>query len=133
MVQMGWTGSGQVWHLENARTILANGIWPRELSLGVYRLDPSIRRNVWRGWGVEQLANDGNESWNGITSFAGWSLGRPANNPSGLRCDLRCFALVNGLISDEDAERFEGWAVHTFGMTDRLPADHPYRNSPPLV
>jgi len=41
--------------------------------------------------------------------------------------------LVSGVPGDEDRKRIEGYLAHKWGLTGNLPADHPYKNSPPTV
>lgn len=44
-----------------------------------------------------------------------------------------CVAAVAGAgaISDADWQRLEGWAAHRYGLTDNIPADHPYKEVAP--
>jgi hypothetical protein len=40
--------------------------------------------------------------------------------------------LINGVMDyGEEWKKCEGWLSHTFGLTENLPSDHPYKMSPP--
>lgn len=41
--------------------------------------------------------------------------------------------IVMGSENINDIDRLFGWAAHKYSLTANLPADHPYKNEPPLV
>lgn len=47
--------------------------------------------------------------------------------------DIWEILLVDGEPSDADRERIEGYFAHKWGITDKLPPLHPYRNSAPIT
>jgi hypothetical protein len=85
----------------------------------------------------------GDSNWP-LTAFAGDQvvavgryLGSIAGVPSqsslewNLHSELFCVIETTAPILIANRERLEGWAAHTFGITARLPANHPYKNAPP--
>lgn len=45
----------------------------------------------------------------------------------------RAMVIVDGVISDADAQRVEGWWAHQFGQAALLPSDHPFKASAPRL
>lgn len=41
--------------------------------------------------------------------------------------------LCSDAVTDRDRDRLEGYAAWTDGLQSKLPASHPYKNSPPLI
>lgn len=46
---------------------------------------------------------------------------------------LGCTIFGIGILSEIDRQKLEGWAAHKYGLTDNLPADHPYKTLIPTV
>ena len=42
--------------------------------------------------------------------------------------EIICFSTK---LSDDDRHGVEGYLAHKWGLTDKLPTDHPYKNSAP--
>ena len=42
-------------------------------------------------------------------------------------------ALVVGPFSDSDIDKLFGWAAHEYNLAANLPADHPYKSTPPTI
>jgi hypothetical protein len=41
--------------------------------------------------------------------------------------------LASVVPSQSDQEKMEGWSAHAYGLAASLPANHPYKNAPPMV
>jgi hypothetical protein len=41
--------------------------------------------------------------------------------------------LIDGLPSTDDRQKLEGYLAHKWGLTAKLPVDHPYKTTPPTV
>jgi hypothetical protein len=39
--------------------------------------------------------------------------------------------IMDALATDSDRQKLEGYMAHKWGLTDNLPANHPYKNAPP--
>ena len=48
-------------------------------------------------------------------------------------CGLTFLLVVDKALSTEDLQRLEGYLAHEGNFTDKLPSDHPYRNSVPMI
>jgi hypothetical protein len=124
----GWNA---VWHFPGSNRVFP-GMPQGAITAAVFRLQFGQAVNQVRVWGTTQNSNSGGTT--GPTGTApGWSYGRQFWNPGASPLNLRCFGIVSGVMSDADAERFEGWAAHTFGYAANLPANHPYKTAPPFL
>jgi pectate lyase len=75
----------------------------------------------------------GNVTGNGTDSASTLRIGGNHNNsnlPTVEICEL--FVWTKSIPAD-DRQRLEGYAAHKWGITEELPADHPYRSAPPTV
>lgn len=54
-------------------------------------------------------------------------------NQLGVDAKVTDIIMFSSQISQPDVENLEGWAAHKYGLQSELPADHPYKNSPPLA
>lgn len=66
----------------------------------------------------------------GIT-IGGWSVSSTTYAHADI--DLKCFLVVRGVLSIENRHKLEGWAAHKYGLTDNLPAGHPYKTLVPVL
>lgn len=65
------------------------------------------------------------------TNMALW-LGRRSDNYP-MTGDIACAIVVKGDLADADRQKIEGWMAWRWSITASLPADHPYKTSPPLA
>jgi hypothetical protein len=47
------------------------------------------------------------------------------------KMDLSEFIATDAHLSTSDRQKLEGYMAHKWGLTDNLPANHPYKNAPP--
>lgn len=86
-------------------------------------------RGTMQGW----FTTNGNVSPD--TAGYGVSLGGDVDTgQDGLRGVIGAVVMGSGeLPSPEQVRKLQGWAAHEFSLQHRLPSDHPYRSSPPMV
>lgn len=49
-------------------------------------------------------------------------------------CEIACLMMGNnGLPSQDEIDRLMGWAAWKWGLVDKLPAAHAYKNAPPVI
>jgi hypothetical protein len=60
-------------------------------------------------------------------------IGRNESNTEGYVGDIALIVVCKEKLSNEDIQRLEGYYAHSFSLTARLPSDHPYKNSPPMI
>ncbi len=85
---------------------------------------------VWRN-GV----SSGSGSAGTAPTNNGLVIGRLGNGTWGAYAsvDVAEVLAVNGTLATDDRQRLEGYLAHTWGLTANLPANHPYKSTPPLV
>lgn len=80
-------------------------------------------------------AHDPKITSSGLTSNSGSSfIGIGGQDGGGGKPDMQLAALIVGsgsAPSDDEWMKLEGWAAHRYGLTDLLPADHPYKEVAP--
>ncbi len=79
--------------------------------------------NTWQTSG--NIANTNSNTDSGFLSY-------PAGS-GGYSGDFMHFEFSNTPISIEDIRKFEGWAAHNYGLTEKLPVDHPYKILAPAL
>jgi hypothetical protein len=60
-------------------------------------------------------------------------VGNRLGGASGRSAQHYDHVVFQSLPSRANQQRLEGWAAHKYGLTAKLPADHPYKNAPPMV
>ena len=78
--------------------------------------------NTWQTSGNIENTNSNTDS-----SFLSYPL------DGGYSGDFMHFEFSNTPISIEDIRKFEGWAAHNYGLTEKLPVDHPYKILAPTL
>ncbi len=58
---------------------------------------------------------------------------RGSNNTAFWPGDINEIIVILSYLSLSDTEIFEGYLHHKWGLTANLPADHPYKNTPPMI
>ena len=68
-------------------------------------------------------------------SANGTTLGRfTPTNATVTQCEVACLIMGNTNIPTADEiNKLMGWAAHKYGLTGKLPSDHPYKANPPVV
>lgn len=106
-----------------------------------YNNDPAV---IWMSWeggtissqvngGVFNVSTGGNPA-NTFSVLKGAVIG--ANRGEYMFADSDVFCLISGAgpaPSRADADRLVGWAAHKYGLVDKLPADHPWKNRAPVL
>jgi len=73
----------------------------------------------------------------GANGFQGMSIGQIRGNPDAVDGRYHIIGSVRDVIvakvalTESDRQKLEGYLAHKWGLTGNLPADHPYKNSPP--
>jgi hypothetical protein len=67
------------------------------------------------------------------TNPLGFVLGRSFSAGSHFAGDLAEVLLVRGTLTVCDRQRIEGYLAHRWGIASNLPANHPFRNEPPVA
>jgi hypothetical protein len=65
-------------------------------------------------------------TWKGAIVFGSMAAGNPASTA------WNDIVIVPGPVTVENRQRCEGFLAHKGSRTDLLPADHPYKNAPPM-
>lgn len=68
-----------------------------------------------------------------VSTTGALGIGWDAEGSNGMRGAIAAVCVIPGIISTLDAQNLEGWAAHKWGITARLPATHPFKNTPPLI
>jgi len=57
------------------------------------------------------------------------------NNDSAYRSnlDIHEFIMISSTISESDRQKLDGYLAHKWGITSKLPSNHPYKSSAPTV
>jgi hypothetical protein len=73
----------------------------------------------------------------GVTDNNAGELSVGAGNTAGTGAPLNGYiaeiTLVHSALSTTDRQKLEGYLAHKWGLTANLPADHPYKTTPPTV
>ncbi|MBO1249370.1 hypothetical protein J1777_05895 [Comamonas denitrificans] len=79
-------------------------------------------QNLWSGGGVTSSSPSYYPP--SIGAFSGASV-------TAADVDMACIFFGDGVLDPADRLRLEGWSAHRYGLVDKLPADHPYKESAP--
>lgn len=113
-------------------TVQRHGTWSLMMGVGDYSAR-TLRLFI------DGAQNTQNTSWltsGGTSNTASGALVVGSNSAVGgtadaADIDLACVIAGNSAISDDDIARLHGWAAHQLGLTDQLPAGHPYKSVAP--
>jgi hypothetical protein len=64
---------------------------------------------------------------------AGHNLGAAGAGGTALNGSIVEIAIFPGVMSPAEIQRMEGYLANKWGMRTNLPANHPFRNRPPLI
>lgn len=117
-----WAGVSP-WSADTAGPAVPAGV----PSLLGYRMDPAAKKFVLNG--VQQTTTDTDLANGNLTpNTVGYGTFTPTFD--GLIAEL---IITNGLLSEDDRRRMEGYLAHKWGLTGNLPSDHPYKTKKPKL
>jgi hypothetical protein len=65
------------------------------------------------------VATAGNPTIGGLSTYQNTSIGE--------------VVIINGVVSTADRQKLEGYLAHKWGLATRLPTNHPYKSTAPMV
>ena len=81
-------------------------------------------RSVW-------VNGQGNATDTNSQSISAIRIGKRADNNWPFNGDISEIIIYSATLSTSDRQKIEGYLAHKWGLTDKLPANHPYKNSAP--
>jgi hypothetical protein len=112
-MQEGWVATDINWHLHTLT------------------LNASDQANTWVDF--VQTTTNGNGAHDSDYSPSKVSLGAYSNLAETSKGEVAEFVLFNQVLSVSDRQKVEGNLAHKWGLTGSLPANHPYKSSPPTT
>jgi PKD domain len=95
--------------------------------LGFYCSTTDNVQQIWDG-GTLKI---GDTTGHSVNTNSGMALGYDGSGTSFDNCKMGEVVILQGVVSNENRQKIEGYLAKKWGMTTNLPSNHPYKTAPP--
>ena len=134
---MQWTNDrGGVYSIAGSKINLHNGTSLNsnaQFTTGAFHLSSTISSGASSSHAIDGNTRNTGNSGTGVPTGTVRVGSERTGTGYFLNGDIPCIIVLDAAISQDDEDRLNGWAAHTFGLTANLPSGHPYKSTPPTI